>query len=242
MRKYDFIIVENKQIALNVYKMILVGNTKGYDKPGIFAEVSIDTCYLNRPISISWVDGDELTLVYKVVGKGTDIMGKLSKGEKITLLGPLGNGYIIEEKFYMPYVVGGGIGIPPLLYLTKKLVEEGNNPKIILGFNDSSEVFYEEEFKKLCDDVTVITLNGTYGKKGLVTDVFENAEYMYSCGPLPMLKALSNKCIKGQFSLEARMGCGFGACMGCSIETTNGPKRVCKEGPVFSKEEIIWED
>ncbi len=242
MRKDKFAIIENEKIANDIYKMVLVGNTLGYDKPGIFAEISIDLCYLNRPISMSWVEGDELTLVYKIVGKGTKLMSEIKTGNEITLLGPLGSGYNIEAGYKRPLVIGGGIGIPPLLYLTKKLIENGIKPKVILGFNDAKEVFYEKDFKNLCADVQILTLNGTYGNKGLVTDILEFEEYIYSCGPLPMLKAISNKCKHGQFSLEARMGCGFGACMGCSIETVNGPKRVCKEGPIFDKEEIIWKD
>lgn len=242
MRKDEFLIISNEEIAKYIYKMVLKGNTKGYDKPGVFATLTVKECYLNRPISISMVEKDHITLVYKVVGKGTDLMSKMKKNESITLLGPLGNGYELIKDIESPLIIGGGIGIPPLLNLARKLKEMGLTPKVILGFNDISEVFYINEFKKITEDVNVFTLNGTYEKQGMVTDGFEHGDYIYACGPMPMLRALSNKCDGGQFSLEARMGCGFGACMGCSIETTKGTKRVCKEGPVFSKEEIIWED
>lgn len=242
MRKDKFKIISNNEITKEVYKLVLKGNTTGYDIPGVFAELSIKECFLNRPISISMCEDDCLTLVFRTVGKGTKIMATLTKGHEIEILGPLGNGYKILENVKKPIVIGGGIGIPPMLGLVDKMVKEGIYPKVILGFNTLSEVFYEKEFKDILSDVEIYTVDGSYGDKGFVTDAFQDAEYVYACGPMPMLRAIDKKCKSGQFSLEARMGCGFGACMGCSIETTNGPKRICKEGPIFNKEEILWED
>lgn len=242
MRKDKFKIISNDEIAKDVYKLVIKGNTLGYEKPGVFAELSVRECFLKRPISISKCERDHLTLVFRAVGKGTKIMSGWQVGNEIELLGPLGNGYEILGDVKTPIVIGGGIGIPPLLGLVDKMIKKGIKPKAILGFNTKDEIFYEKEFKEILRDLEIYTIDGSYGNKGFVTEAFEQAEYIYACGPMPMLKAIDGKCKSGQFSLEARMGCGFGACMGCSIETTKGSKRVCKEGPIFNKEEILWED
>ena len=224
--------------------MVLGGDTSAITAPGQFVNILLDGLYLRRPISVCDYDESTLTLVYKVVGKGTEQMSRKAAGEKLDILTGLGNGYDLTLSGDRPVLLGGGVGVPPLYNLAKKLLAQGKKVSVILGFNTKSEIFYEEEFKKLGCDVTVTTVDGSYGIQGFVTTALETMDYtyFYTCGPEPMLKAIykaSNT--SGQMSFEERMGCGFGACMGCSCKTLTGNKRICKEGPVMKKEEILWE-
>ena len=243
MKQTLFEIKKNIPLTETVYEMHLCGDTSEI-YCGQFVNIKLDGMYLRRPISVCDVVGDTLVILYKVVGKGTEVMSKMSKGTTLDVLTGLGNGYDLSAAGERPLLVGGGVGVPPLYMLCKKLVEEGKKPTVILGFNTKSEVFYEKEFATLGADVYVTTVDGSYGTRGFVTDALVNAEnctYFYTCGPEPMLKALYNATeIDGEFSFEERMGCGFGACMGCSCKTKYGNKRICKDGPVLKKGEIIW--
>ena len=242
MKDTVFCVKENIKIAKNTYKMILCGDTEGI-REGQFVNIKLDGFYLRRPISVCDVEGDALTIIYKVVGKGTEIMAKMSGGEKLQTLIGLGNGYDRSLSGDKPLLIGGGAGVPPMYYLCKKLIAEGKKCSVILGFGSFDEVFYEKEFKALGAEVFVTTVDGSYGIKGFVTNAMDKTDYtyFYTCGPEPMLKAVYNtSSTSGQFSFEERMGCGFGACMGCSCETKYGKKRICKDGPVLVKEEIIW--
>ena len=243
MKNVIFEIKENVKLADGVYKMLLSGDASDITAPGQFVNVRIDGLYLRRPVSVCDRDGDLLTLIYKVVGSGTEAMSKMKKGEKLDLLTGLGNGYGTGVSGGAPLLLGGGVGVPPLYLLAKTLIEEGKKVSVILGFNKKDEIFYENEFKDLGCSVTVTTVDGSYGRKGFVTDALpDNYSYYYVCGPLPMLKAVYKACkTGGQLSFEERMGCGFGACMGCSCKTVTGYKRICKDGPVLYKEEILWE-
>ena len=243
MKDTVFCVKENIKIAKNTYKMILCGDTEGI-REGQFVNIKLDGFYLRRPISVCDVEGDALTIIYKVVGKGTEIMAKMSGGEKLQTLIGLGNGYDRSLSGDKPLLIGGGAGVPPMYYLCKKLIAEGKKCSVILGFGSFDEVFYEKEFKALGAEVFVTTVDGSYGIKGFVTNAMDKTDYtyFYTCGPEPMLKAVYNTSkTEGQFSFEERMGCGFGACMGCSCKTITGYKRICKEGPVMKKEEILWE-
>ncbi len=228
----------------SVYKMLLKGDTDDITSSGQFVNLKLDGLFLRRPISVCDSENGLLTLVYKVVGKGTEKMSKMCAGEKLDILTGLGNGYDLEKSGDTPLLLGGGVGVPPLYMLAKKLIEKGKKVSVILGFNTKDEIFYEEEFKALGADVTVATADGSYGVRGFVTDAMKDIDYsyFYTCGPEPMLKAIySTSKTSGQFSFEERMGCGFGACMGCSCHTVTGYKRICKDGPVLEKEEILWE-
>ena len=243
MRQSVFTVIENTPLTGNVYKMLLKGDTQEITNCGQFVNIKLDGLFLRRPISVCDCEGDILTLIYKVVGHGTEQMSKMSGGETLDLLTGLGNGYDTSLSGQDPILLGGGVGVPPLYMLCKKLIAEGKKVSVILGFNKADEVFFEEEFKALGAKVTVTTVDGSYGVKGFVTDVMKSANYsyFYTCGPEPMLKAVYNTSkTEGQFSFEERMGCGFGACMGCSCKTITGYKRICKEGPVMKKEEILW--
>ena len=243
MKDTIFTVKTNKKIAKNTYEMILVGDVSDITASGQFVNIKLDGFYLRRPISVCDVNGDELTLIYKAIGKGTDKMAKMSGGEELLVLTGLGNGYDLSKSGDAPLLIGGGAGVPPMYLLCKKLVAEGKKCTVILGFGSSDEVFYEEEFKALGANVIVTTVDGSYGTRGFVTDAFDGLEYthFYTCGPEPMLKAVYDKSVtSGSFSFEERMGCGFGACMGCSCKTKYGNKRICKDGPVLEKEEIIW--
>ena len=243
MQDTIFTIIENKIIAKDVYKMLLRGDTSAVGNAGEFVNIQLDGFYLRRPISVCDVEGDVLTLIYKVVGKGTEAMSKMTEGTDLQVMTGLGNGYDLSLSGDSPLLVGGGVGVPPMYLLAKRLLAQGKRVSVVLGFNTADEVFYEEEFKALGCDVTVTTVDGSRGVKGFVTDALPEAyTYFYTCGPMPMFRAL-NKAVKtsGQFSFEERMGCGFGACMGCSCKTVTGYKRICKEGPVLQKEEIRWE-
>ena len=244
MQDTIFTIIENKIIAKDVYKMLLRGDTSAVGNAGEFVNIQLDGFYLRRPISVCDVEGDVLTLIYKVVGKGTEAMSKMTEGTDLQVMTGLGNGYDLSLSGDSPLLVGGGVGVPPMYLLAKRLLAQGKRVSVVLGFNTADEVFYEEEFKALGCDVTVTTVDGSRGVKGFVTDALpEHYTYFYTCGPMPMFRAL-NKAVKtsGQFSFEERMGCGFGACMGCSCKTLFGNKRICKDGPVLKKEEIIWAD
>ncbi len=244
MQDTIFTIIENKIIAKDVYKMLLRGDTSAVGNAGEFVNIQLDGFYLRRPISVCDVEGDVLTLIYKVVGKGTEVMSKMPEGTDLQVMTGLGNGYDLSLSGDSPLLVGGGVGVPPMYLLAKRLLAQGKRVSVVLGFNTADEVFYEDEFKALGCDVTVATVDGSKGVKGFVTDALPEAyTYFYTCGPMPMFRAL-NKAVKtsGQFSFEERMGCGFGACMGCSCKTLFGNKRICKDGPVLKKEEIIWAD
>lgn len=244
MQDTIFTIIENKKIAKDVYKMLLRGDTSAIINAGEFVNIQLDGFYLRRPISVCDVEGDVLTLIYKVVGKGTEVMSKMSEGIELQVMTGLGNGYDLSLSGDHPLLVGGGVGVPPMYLLAKRLLAQGKKVSVVLGFNTADEVFYENEFKALGCEVQVTTVDGSHGVKGFVTDALpEQYTYFYTCGPMPMFKAL-NKAVKtsGQFSFEERMGCGFGACMGCSCKTLTGNKRICKDGPVLKKEEIIWTD
>ncbi len=243
MKQGLFQITENVKLTDSVMKMRLAGDTSAITSPGQFVNIKLDGLFLRRPISVNDWDDNSLTIIYKIVGKGTEQMAEMQSGELDVLTG-LGNGYNTSLSGDKPLLIGGGVGVPPLYALAKKLVAEGKKVSVILGFNTKDEVFYEEEFKALGCDVYVTTVDGSHGIKGFVTSAIENVDYTYtfSCGPEPMLKALySASKTSGQYSFEERMGCGFGACMGCSCKTITGYKRICKEGPVLEKEEILWE-
>ncbi len=244
MKQGLFEIVENIQLTECVYKMTLSGDVSAITAPGQFVNVKLDGLYLRRPISVCDMEENTLTIVYKVVGKGTKQMSEMRSGTLDVLTG-LGNGYDLSTAGQRPVLIGGGVGVPPMYLLAKKLIEHGREVKVILGFNTRTEVFYEDAFRALGADVTVTTVDGSYGTKGFVTDTLKDMDYtyFYACGPEAMLKAVykvSNT--SGQMSFEKRMGCGFGACMGCSCKTITGYKRICKEGPVMRKEDILWED
>lgn len=243
MKQVLFKIKENLPLTENVYKMVLIGDTSDITRPGQFVNIKLDGFFLRRPISVCDVNGDELTIIYKVVGKGTETMKNMTHGELDILTG-LGNGYELSESGDKPLLIGGGVGVPPMYLLARKLIAESKSVSVILGFNTKSEIFYEREFKALGADVYVTTIDGSYGTKGFVTDAMRNIEYtyFYTCGPEPMLKAVCGvSSSSGQLSFEERMGCGFGACMGCSCKTLTGNKRICKDGPVLRKEEILWQ-
>ena len=242
MKDLIFKIQDNKKIAKNTYEMVLLGDCTDI-KCGQFVNIKLDGFYLRRPISVCNVDGDKLTLIYKAVGQGTEAMAEMAKGTELLVLTGLGNGYDTSKSGEKPLLVGGGAGVPPMYQLCRDLVAQGKKPRVILGFNSADEVFYENEFKALGATVIIATADGTQGVKGFVTDAFDMVDYtyFYTCGPEPMLKAVYNRSeTSGQFSFEERMGCGFGACMGCSCKTKYGNKRICKDGPVLEKEEIIW--
>ncbi len=239
-----FKILENSLIAKDVYKMVLEGDTSKITAPGQFVNIKLDGKFLRRPISVCDCEGDTLTLIYKVVGRGTEILSGMSAGKKLDVLTGLGNGYDLSTSGENPVLLGGGVGVPPLYLLAKELIAQGKKVSVVLGFNTADEVFYANEFAALGADVTVTTADGSLGVKGFVTDALpENYSYFYTCGPEPMLRAVYKKtATSGQMSFEERMGCGFGACMGCSCKTVTGYKRICKDGPVLRKEEILWED
>ena len=243
MKQSIFTILSNTALTDSVYKMILAGDTSDITNCGQFVNIQLDGMYLRRPISVCDYDDKTLTIVYKVVGKGTEAMAAMDAGVKLDILTGLGNGYDLTLAGDKPVLLGGGVGVPPMYNLAKKLREMGKEVTVILGFNVRNEIFYEEEFKALGCEVCVTTVDGSYGTKGFVTDALpDDYTYFYTCGPEPMLKAVYRASrTSGQMSFEERMGCGFGACMGCSCKTLTGYKRICKDGPVMKKEEILWE-
>ena len=245
MKQSIFEIVSNKKLADITYEMILKGDCSDITKPGQFVNIKLDGFFLRRPISVCNSKDGVLTIIYKVVGQGTEVMANMTAGEKLDILTGLGNGYDLDKSGEAPVLIGGGAGVPPMYMLAVELLKQGKKPTVVLGFNKKSEVFYEEEFKTLGIDTIVATADGSYGVKGFVTDAIKDLDYTYffTCGPEPMLKALyDNTNTSGQLSFEARMGCGFGACMGCTCETLYGNKRICKDGPVLVKEEVKWAD
>lgn len=240
-KQNSYKILLNEKIAKDVYKMILEGDTQYITASGQFINIKLESKFLRRPISVCDYDENTVTIIYKVVGEGTEMMSQLPVGETLDVLTGLGNGYDISNGT-KPLLIGGGVGVPPMYNLCKKLIAAGQQPTVILGFNTKEEVFYEDEFRAFGADVRVTTVDGSYGIKGFVTDAFPNEyDYFYTCGPMPMFKAIEAKAVtSGQYSFEERMGCGFGACMGCSCKTKYGNKRICKDGPVLVREEIIW--
>ncbi len=243
MKQSLFDIVSNKKIARDIYEMVLYGDTSDLVRPGQFINIKLDGLFLRRPISVCDYDDKTITIIYKVVGEGTEKMSKM-EGGKLDILTGLGNGFDIEKSGNKPLLIGGGVGVPPMFNLCRKLIEKGRDVTVIMGFMSKEDVFYKAEFEKLGAKVYVTTNDGTEGIKGFVTDAMKEIEdytYFYTCGPEPMLKGVYDASkTSGELSFEARMGCGFGACMGCSCETKYGNKRICKDGPVLSKEEIIW--
>ena len=237
-------IKSNQQIAKNVYEMVLEGDTTYIVRPGQFINIELDGCYLRRPISVCDYDEKTITIIYKIVGNGTEKMATFEPGQILDILTGLGNGFEVKRSGEKPLLIGGGVGTPPMYNLCKKLVEQGKNPVVVLGFGNVDDVFYEEKFKEMGVEIHISTVDGSYGVKGFVTDIVKDLKdytYYYTCGPKNMLKAVYDTATTdGELSFEEKMGCGFGACMGCTCETTKGNKRICKEGPVLKKEEIIW--
>ena len=242
MKQTVFHITENTPLTATVYRMVLAGDIHGITT-GQFVNILLDGLYLRRPISVCDCTDGTLTLIYKVVGKGTAHMAAMTAGQPLDLLIGLGNGYDLSKAGEHPLLLGGGVGVPPLYMLARQLRAQGKAVSVVLGFNTKDEVFYEQEFKALGCDVTVTTADGSYGVKGFVTDALPaDYSYFYACGPEPMLRAVYRAThTSGQFSFEERMGCGFGACMGCSCKVITGYKRICKDGPVLEKEEILWD-
>ncbi len=240
MKQVTYTIHTNNPLTQDVYRMVLEGDTSAITAPGQFVNLTLDGLYLRRPISVCDWDADGLTLIYKVVGQGTDQLSQMRPGETLDALAGLGNGYDLAACPNDPVLVGGGVGVPPLYGLAKWLIRAGKSPSAILGFNRAEEIFFDMEFAALGIPVTVTTVDGTAGLRGFVTDAMPEDAYVCVCGPEPMLKAVHKLASGGQFSFEARMGCGFGACMGCTMPTVDGYKRVCKDGPVLGYGEIKW--
>ncbi|MBE6775313.1 MAG: dihydroorotate dehydrogenase electron transfer subunit [Ruminococcaceae bacterium] len=235
-------VLKNEQLTATVFRMVLKGDTSALVKPGQFVNLLVEGCYLRRPISVYDWDENTVTIIYKTVGEGTEKMSKWETGHRCDILVGLGNGFDTSKSGDRPLLIGGGVGVPPLYGLCKRLVAEGKKPTVILGFNEESEIFCKEEFSSLCDTV-ITTVDGSVGVKGFVTDAMKDMDYtfFYTCGPMPMFKAIEKTATgSGEYSFEERMGCGFGACMGCSCKTKYGNKRICKDGPVLEREEIIW--
>ncbi len=243
MKEGILTISENRPLTEAVWSMELTGDLSAVTAPGQFVNIALEGHYLRRPVSVCDMEGDRLTLLYKVVGEGTAQMSRMKSGEKLDVLTGLGNGYNLSKSGPCPVLLGGGVGIPPLFLLAKRLLAQGKRPSAVLGFNTRSEIFYESEFRNLGIDVAVTTADGSCGVRGFVTDALpDQYSYFYTCGPEPMLKAVYRATVTdGQFSFEERMGCGFGACMGCSCKTVTGYKRICRDGPVLEKGEILWE-
>ena len=246
MREVIFKIESNELIARNTYEMVLTGDTSEITKPGQFVNIKLEGFFLRRPISVCHSEEGRLVLIYKVVGEGTELMSELTPGTELNLLTGLGNGYDISLAGDSPVLIGGGAGIPPMYSLCEALKAHmsAENIKVVLGFNTEDEIFYLSKFVDLGVDVRVATADGSAGTRGFVTDVLKDLDYsyFYTCGPMPMFRAIESIAkTSGQYSFEERMGCGFGACMGCSMIMADGSyKRVCKEGPVFRREEILW--
>ncbi len=244
-KKAIYSVLSNEPLTKDVYRMVLEGDSQWITRPGQFVNIELEGFYLRRPISISDWSENTITIIYKVVGRGTEVMSRMGIGVKLDVLTGLGNGFNPDAECQKPLLVGGGVGVPPLYRLAKELIAKGRKVSVVLGFNKADEVFYADEFKALGADVYVSTADGSMVVKGFVTDAIREAaidfDYFYSCGPLPMLKALCGCCEQdGELSFEERMGCGFGACMGCSCKTLTGNKRICKDGPVMKRGEIIW--
>lgn len=244
-KKGIYTVLSNEPLTPAVYRMVLEGDTQYITHSGQFINIELEGKFLRRPISVADYDATTITIIYKVVGHGTEQMSKMEAGKRLDILTGLGNGFSTDNDAQRPLLVGGGVGVPPMYNLCKRLLAEGKHPTVIVGFNTKAEVFYTEEFKALGVDVHIATADGSQGIKGFVTDAIREAgiefDYLYTCGPLPMLKALYDATdVEAEFSFEERMGCGFGGCMGCTCKTKYGYKRICKEGPVLKRDEIIW--
>ncbi len=236
-------VIKNEKLTDTVYRMVLEGDTSALTAPGQFVNLTVDGCYLRRPISVFDWDESTVTIIYKVVGEGTEKMSQWPVGYECDVLVGLGNGFTPSRSGDKPLLIGGGVGIPPLYGLCKRLIAEGKKPTVILGFNKADEIFCKEDFESIGANTVVTTVDGSVGVKGFVTDAMKDIEYtyFYTCGPMPMFKAIEKTAVgSGEYSFEERMGCGFGACMGCSCKTKYGNKRICKDGPVLVREEIIW--
>ena len=243
MKQGLYTIVKNTPLTREVYELVLAGDTSAMTAPGQFVNLHLPELYLRRPISVCDWDAETMTLLYKVVGRGTVRMAAMKEGQVLDVLCGLGNGFDTAPGGQTPLLIGGGVGIPPLYGLCRRLLREGKKPAVLLGFNTASEIFYEDSFAALGVPVVLATADGSRGVRGLVTDAMAGLAYshFYTCGPTAMLRAVNAAAqTDGQFSFEARMGCGFGACMGCSMETRGGIRRICKDGPVFRREEILW--
>ena len=243
MKQGIYTVVSNVALTDSVYKMVLEGDTSALTAPGQFVNLTVEGLYLRRPISVFDWDDTTISIIYKVVGEGTEKMSKWEAGYKCDVLTGLGNGFDMSKSGDEPVLIGGGVGIPPMFGLAKRLIADGKKVKVILGFNKESEIFCKEDFEAIGAETYVTTVDGSVGIKGFVTDALGdmNYTYFYTCGPMPMFKAIENTAVgSGQYSFEERMGCGFGACMGCSCKTKYGNKRICKDGPVLEREEIIW--
>ena len=244
MKQSMYTVLTNRPIAKNTYEMTLAGDTSAFTRPGQFLNIRLDGFYLRRPISVCDWEDDRTVIVYKTVGAGTQRMAGLAAGAHLDILTGLGNGFDLSKSTETPLLVGGGAGVPPMYGLAKRLKAAGKQVSVILGFNSADEVFYEENFRALGVTVYLATADGSAGTKGFVTDVMKGLSYgfFYTCGPMPMFRAIEKIAVTGgEYSFEERMGCGFGACMGCSCKTlTGGYKRICKDGPVLEREEIVW--
>ena len=244
-KKGIYTVLSNEPLTPAVYRMVLEGDTQYITRSGQFINIELEGKFLRRPISVSDYDATTVTIIYKVVGRGTEQMKGMTAGQRLDILTGLGNGFSTDNGTERQLLVGGGVGVPPMYNLCKRLLAEGKRPMVIIGFNTKEEVFYYDEFKALGVDVYCSTADGSFGTKGFVTDVIREEcltfDYLYTCGPLPMLKALYDATtIDGEYSFEERMGCGFGACMGCTCKTKYGNKRICKDGPVLKRDEIVW--
>lgn len=238
----NYTILQNRPLTADVFEMVLEGDTSRFTAPGQFINIQLDGFFLRRPISVCDYSDSTVTIIYKVVGAGTERMAQLTAGTQLDVLTGLGNGFDIRCSS-RPLLIGGGVGVPPLYRLAKALIADGQQPVVILGFNKKEEIFYEQEFQQLGCQVYVTTADGSYGIHGFVTDALQGLDYdyFYTCGPMPMFRAIEQTVqTGGQYSFEERMGCGFGACMGCSCKTKDGYKRICKDGPVLKREEIVW--
>lgn len=243
MKQSFFTIKQNDFLTENVKKLVLVGDTSEITTPGQFINIKIDGLYLRRPISVFDWDYFSVTVIYKIVGEGTEILSQKTVGDKLDVLTGLGNGYNTAKSGDIPLLIGGGVGIPPMYGLCRRLIKENKTPTVILGFNSKDEIFCEKDFLDLGVKVIITTVDGSYGEKGFVTDQMNKVDYSYffTCGPMPMFNAIEKVALtSGQYSFEERMGCGFGACVGCTCKTKYGNKRICKDGPVLEREEIIW--
>ncbi len=243
MKQGIYKVLKNEQLTETVFRMVLEGDTTALTAPGQFINLTVEGFYLRRPISVYDWDENTVTIIYKVVGEGTEKMSEWKAGYECDILTGLGNGFTMSRSGDKPLLIGGGVGIPPLYGLCKRLIAEGKKPTVILGFNKKDEIFCEEDFKAIGAETIVTTVDGSVGVKGFVTDAMKDLDYtyFYTCGPMPMFKAIEKTAVgKGEYSFEERMGCGFGACMGCSCKTKYGNKRICKDGPVLQREEIIW--
>ncbi len=243
MKQEIFEVISNTNLAQRIYKIVLKGNTEAIERPGQFVDIKTGNYFLRRPIAVCDYTEDSLTIVFKVFGGGTEWLSEVKPGDKLDLLVGLGNGYDTSLSGDRPLLLGGGAGTPPLYCLCKQLIAEGKKPTVVLGFNTFEDVFFKKEFKELGVILYITTADGSYGTRGFVTTPMPEIDYtyFYCCGPDLMMKTVYDESkTSGQFSFEERMGCGFGACMGCSRKTKSGTKRVCKEGPVFFKEDILW--